>query len=127
MAMSSLVAAAKQQGGAPNKFADFAVAFTTIFSIAYLFVLNYGWALGVYYPASGQWTWWRNLPLGTPGPAMKWYGYVLTSGIIAAVGATVVAFLPESLVKHIRWYGFAWLVPIFGMIAVIFLIFAVGD
>lgn len=109
---------------ASSRFPDFAITFGAVFAVVYLFVLNYGWQLFTFYPAAGQWTLFRN---PASGPAMKWYGYMATTAVIAALAGLIVMLLPENTRKSLRWYGIIWIVPIICTIILLFLIVVVGD
>ena len=118
----------KPDAAQPAVYAVFAVTFGVVFSIAYLFVMDKSWQLFTYYPAVGQWTLFGHPATGpSPGPGMKWFGYVATCAIVAAVAGAVVSFIPEKLLTRVWWSGLVWLVPIVSMIVVGYLIVVVGD
>jgi hypothetical protein len=105
----------------------FSITFGAIFCVFYLFVMNYGWQLFTYYPASGQWTLLNHPPVGTAGPAMKWYGYVATSAVVSAIAGLLAVLIPHDLLKRFWWPGLIWAVPILAMIVLAVLIVYVGD
>ena len=117
--------------GTLGRYPVFAITFGVVFSIFYLFVMNYSWPLVTYYPAVGQWTLWSHpavVAAGTPAPgAMKWYGYVATSGVVALVAGLLASAIPANVLRRIWWPGLIWLVPICAMLAVLYLILVVGD
>jgi hypothetical protein len=115
---------ATKSEAASSRFPDFAITFGAVFAVVYLFVLNYGWQLFTFYPAAGRWTLFRN---PASGPAMKWYGYMATTAVIAALAGLIVMLLPENTRKSLRWYGIIWIVPIVCTIILLFLIVVVGD
>lgn len=89
--------------------------FSIAFAAIYIACVYFNLALVTYHPQLGQWG-----PLVEPvrqGPAMYWYGWLITS----ALGAAAVAAL--SLALPARWVDRAsatlvWLVPL-AMIALI--------
>ncbi|MFI5014079.1 MAG: hypothetical protein ACHQAY_17215 [Hyphomicrobiales bacterium] len=107
-----------------RRFPVFAITFAAVFSVIYCFALHYGWALFSYGPATGEFMWFSRP--ATSGPSMHWYGLVVTSGIIAALAALIVSFLPADPGKR-PWKDIAWLLPLGSMIAVAFLIVVAGD
>jgi hypothetical protein len=111
-----------------DRYSVFAVTFGVIFCIFYLFVMNYGWQLFTYYPASNQWVLYGHPPAGaSPGPAMKWYGYVASAALVAAVVGLVASMIPAQTLWRIWWPGLIWVVPILATIVLFYLIVAVGD
>jgi hypothetical protein len=107
-----------------GRYPVFAITFGSVFAVVYLFVLNYSWQLFTYYPAVRQWT-----LFGHPasGPAMKWYGFLATSAVVAAVAGLIVSSIPERLLNRVWWSGLIWLLPIGCIIALGYLIVVVGD
>jgi len=90
-------------------YAVFAITFAAAFSVAYVFAVEYNWALFTYAPATGTFA-----PLVTPaavGPAMYWYGWIATAAIAAAPIAALASLVPESVAKRI-WPGWSWAIPI---------------
>jgi hypothetical protein len=95
-------------------YAVFTVAFAAVFSVVYVFAVEYNWALFSYAPATGAFA-----PLTTPaaaGPTMYWYGWIATAAIAAGAVAAVASLLPESLAKW-AWPGLSWAVPVAVLIA----------
>ena len=92
--------------------------FSIAFAIIYVASVQYNLAVITYHPQLAQW----GLLVEAPrqGPAMYWYGWLITS----AVGAAVIALLSLALPAHITERASAvlvWLVPIvmIGVIAYI--------
>ena len=73
-----------------GRYPIFAITFGLVFSVLYLFVMAKGWPLFTYYPAVGKWVWLTH-PAGvaSPGPGMKWFGYVATTGIVSFVAGII--------------------------------------
>jgi hypothetical protein len=120
-----------RDAGTLGRYPVFAISFGAIFSVVYLFVMNYSWQLFTYYPAMGQWTLFGHpatVPAGTAAPAaMKWYGFVATAAIVAFVVGLIASLIPENLLRRFWWPGLIWLVPTCAMLVVLYLILVVGD
>src|SRR5579862_866689 len=131
MATAKTVKAESPGDATLGRYPVFAITFGAVFAVFYLFVMNYGWQLFTYYPALGQWTWRAGpatVPTGTAAPAaMKWYGYVAMTGIVAFVVGIVAALIPGNVLRRFWWPGLIWLVPICAMFVVLYLILVVGD
>ena len=111
-----------------GRYAVFAITFGVIFCVFYLFVMNYSWQLFSYYPATNQWVLYGHPPAGaSPGPAMKWYGYVATTAVVAAILGLVASLIPEQMLRRFWWRGLIWAVPILTTIVLFYLIVYVGD
>lgn len=119
---------AMSEGAPSNRFGLFAITFGVVFSVIYLFVLNYNWQLFTYYPGLGQVTF-LDHPASAPSPggAMKWYGFVAMSGIVALVVGLLICVIPERVLAKFWWPGSVWLVPILATIVLTYLIVVVGD
>jgi hypothetical protein len=95
------------------------VVFAVVYAIAYLVAVENNYALFTYHPAIGEFG-----ALAEPsrdGPAMYWYGWMSTAGIIALVAATLARFIPQRLVQRVS-AAWSWLVPIASMIAFIYIL-----
>lgn len=125
--MATLRQANSADPGALGKYPVFAITFGAVFSVFYLFVMNYSWQLFSYYPKAGQLTFWTSTLPATAGPQMKWYGYVATCAIVSFIAGLIVCLLPTTLLRRIWWPGLIWLVPGLAMLAALYLILYVGD
>ena len=94
----------------------FVITFTAVSAAAYYVVLIENWPLFSYGPAVGEWTLFNHG--ASDGPTMYWYGWIVTSAIVAVVIAALVSLLADRTNRWL-WSGFAWLVPL-GAIAAIF-------
>ena len=94
----------------------FVITFTAVSAAAYYVVLIKNWPLFSYGPAVGEWTLFNHG--ASDGPTMYWYGWIVTSAIVAVVIAALVSLLADRTNRWL-WSGFAWLVPL-GAIAAIF-------
>jgi MFS family permease len=52
---------------------------------------------------------------------MYWYGWIVTSAIVAAAAGLIASFLPENFGRRL-WSGFAWLIPVCAIAAIIHLL-----
>jgi hypothetical protein len=89
-----------------------AVAFGVVFAIAYVIAVDGNYALFTYHPAIGEFG--AGVQKGREGPAMYWYGWMATSGIVASAAAALAAVLPESATRRL-WPGLTWLVALVAM------------
>ena len=104
---------------ARSRFAVFSVTFAAVYAAVYYFAVYYNWPLFSYGPQTGQW-----LALdhsASAGPTMYWYGWIATAGIAAAAVALVACSLPGNPGKRL-WSGFAWLVPVCSIAAIVYML-----
>jgi hypothetical protein len=87
----------------------FAIVFAIAFAIAYIVSVWQNYALFTYHPALKQFGAGAQRPL--EGPAMYWYGWLATSGLIALTLGFAACLLPERLTRRV-WSGWSWLVPL---------------
>lgn len=90
--------------------------FSSAFAVIYVLAVQMNWALLTYHPRLDEWELLTKPPKS--GPAMYWYGWILTS----TIGATVVslAALPfRARLRSILWFG--WAIPLFVLAAFIYL------
>lgn len=93
----------------------FVVTFAAVYAAAYYVVLYYNWPLFSYGPLVGEWTLFNHA--ASSGPTMYWYGWIVSSALVAVAVALIVAWLPGNPARRL-WTGLAWLVPL-GAIAAI--------
>lgn len=90
-------------------FPIFSVAFAVIYALS----VQYNWALFTYFPILEQ------IRLGAPsatrdtGPAMYWYGWLLTSALGSIAVCLVALILPLKGEK--LWQTLCWAVPVVAM------------
>lgn len=89
--------------------------FGIAFALAYGPVMNNNWSLATYQPKQGIWQFGVN-PGIQGGPPMYWYGFVLTSLVIALVVTAIAALIPERVYSRIPWPNLTWLLPLCSMI-----------
>jgi len=98
----------------PRFLSVFAIVFAIVFALAYVIVVESNYALFTYHPAIGEWG--AGVEKGRDGPAMYWYGWLATSGIIATAAGAAAALLPEAVARRL-WSGWTWVVAV-GVMAV---------
>jgi hypothetical protein len=102
-----------------QRFRVFAVTFAAVYAAVYYVVLVNNWPVFSYGPAVGEWTLFNHA--ASDGPTMYWYGWIMSSAIIAAVVGAIVSLVPESLARWL-WSGLAWLVPVCAIAAIFHLL-----
>jgi hypothetical protein len=96
---------------APSKLPAFAITFGLGVTILYTVLELMTWGPFTYFPASDRIAWGIQPASKEQGPAMYWYGWVLTAlagGLAAGLVATI---LPENLAKRIS-PNLLWLVSL---------------
>ena len=91
----------------------FAIVFAVAFAAAYVASVLNNYALFTYHPAIGEFG--AGVQKGRDGPAMYWFGWMATSGIVAALAGAAATFLPESATRRL-WPGLTWLAALVAMI-----------
>jgi hypothetical protein len=91
----------------------FAIVFAVVFALAYVVSVLNNYAVFTYHPAIGEFG--AGVQKGRDGPAMYWYGWMATSGIVAALAGGLAAFLPESATRRL-WPGLTWAAALVAMV-----------
>ena len=94
--------------------------FGIAFAIIYAPVMDHNWALATYHPKLGVWDW--GVAPSRDGPAMYWYGFVLTSFFGALAVTVVAALLPANVTARIPWPSLTWLLPLCSMIYIFYIL-----
>lgn len=102
-----------------GRFPVFAIVFGIVFAVVYVIAVEKNYALFTYHPAIGSFG--AGVQEGKDGPAMYWYGWLATSGIIALAAGALASFLPASLARALK-PGFTWAVAIIVMAAFVWLL-----
>ena len=84
---------------------------TIVFPIIYVPTMYFNWPVFTYVPQTNTFYWLHYVPPKGDGPGMYYYGWLLTTGVSAAIVAFLAALLPESATRRI-WSGFTWVVPL---------------
>ena len=91
-------------------FAIFGIAFAVIYAPT----MNYNLALATYHPKLGVWDW--GVAASKDGPAMYWYGFVMTAGLGAFAVTIIAALIPERILTRLALPALTWIVPLGAMI-----------
>jgi hypothetical protein len=94
------------------RFRSFAIAFALAYAITYVISVLNNYALFTYHPAIGEFG--AGVQKGRDGPAMYWFGWLATSGIVACAAGAVAAVLPESATRRLA-PGLIWVVALIAM------------
>jgi len=98
----------------PRSFPVFAIVFAVVFAVTYVVAFEMNYALFTYHPAIGEFGLW--VEKSRSGPAMYWYGWMGTAGIVALFAGIVACWLPQRLMQRL-WSGWSWVVPAGAMVA----------
>ena len=97
------------------KFKTFAIVFSLTAPVVYVLSELFGWPLFTYHPATNcvelGWAPGRS----GEGPAMYWYGWVVTMVLSSSALGWLATLLPESAIKKIP-LALIWLLPIVALI-----------
>ena len=93
-------------------FPFFAIAFGVIYiAEIYLTGFQINLALITYHPQIGQWGMLAEAPRQGQGPAMYWYGWLLTSALGAGAVAALSLALPAQPLDRV-WSILVWVTPL---------------
>ena len=89
----------------------FPIVFAVVYAITYALAVYKNYALFTYHPALNEF----GIGVEKPkdGPAMYWYGWMATSGLVAFVAGVVASLIPAARRLSL---GLAWLVPLGAML-----------
>jgi hypothetical protein len=93
------------------KFRTFAVTFAIVGTLTYLLCLHMNWPMFTYHPATNRFAWGWEAARSGEGPTMYWYGWTLTSLVVAAVIGFLATLLPDSVARRIPLF-LVWLLPL---------------
>ena len=103
----------------PRRFSVFGIVFAVVFAVVYVIAVEKNYALFTYHPAVNGFGGGVEEP--KDGPAMYWYGWLATAGIVAFIVGAVASLFPESLARRL-WPGWTWVVPAGVMVAFAYLL-----
>jgi hypothetical protein len=87
----------------------FGIVFATVFALAYVVCIERNLALFTYHPALNEYSW--GVEKAKEGPAMYWYGWMASAGLLAALAGLAAAVLPAALTRRLP-PALAWAVPL---------------
>src|SRR5258706_6035934 len=83
----------------PRSFSVFAIVFAVAYAVAYAVSVHNNYALFTYHPALNEFGVGVQKP--KDGPAMYWYGWLATAGIVASVAGLLACYLPQRLTSRL--------------------------
>ena len=92
-------------------FRKFAVVTAVVTPIIYVICEMQNWPLFTYHPGTNRVDLGYAPAVRNEGPAMHWYGWILTALIGSAFLGAIGAFLPDRIVKKIP-LSLTWIVPL---------------
>jgi hypothetical protein len=104
----------------PRSFPVFAIVFAVAYSVVYVISVWKNYALFTYHPATNEIAWGVEKPKEGV-PAMYWYGWLATSGIVASAVAFAACWLPQGLTRRL-WSGWSWAAPVAVMVVFCYLL-----
>jgi hypothetical protein len=93
------------------KFKAFATAFSISGPVVYCLVQYFNTPLFTYWPAVRRFAWGFGPPSADDGPNMLWYGWSITTILIAGAIGIVAMILPECISKKLPLW-LVWVLPI---------------
>ena len=97
-----------------SRAAVFGIVFAVVYALAYLVAVEKNWALVTYHPQLAEFGF--GVQKAKDGPAMYWYGWLATAGIIAGAAGSLAALLPERATRFLG-PALTWVVPLCAMLA----------
>ena len=103
---------------APSAFGKFATAFSISGPVVYCLVQFFNYPLFTFYPATNRLVWGYDVRSGE-GPNMLWYGWSVTTILIAAALGVIAMMLPDRITRKIP-LSLVWIFPILAIPYVIY-------
>ena len=94
-----------------SKFKAFATVFSISGPVAYCVIQYLNWPLVTFWPATNRLVWGYEGGLTGQGPNMLWYGWTVTTILIAAGLGIIAMMLPERISRKIP-LALVWIFPI---------------
>ncbi len=98
-----------------SKFRTFAVTFAIASPVLYLACVSLNLPLFTYHPAVNRIDVLWSPPRSGEGPAMYWYGWILSVIVGGALVSFVAAMLPERVTRRIPLY-LVWVLPVLAVV-----------
>src|SRR5215471_10477312 len=92
-----------------RSFPVFAIVFAVVYAVMYVIAVERNYALFTYHPALEQFGFLVEKP--REGPAMYWYGWMATAGIVALAAGLLACAIPTRAQQRL-WSGWAWMIPL---------------
>jgi hypothetical protein len=103
-----------------SKFKAFAITFSISGPVIYCVVQYLNYPLFTYWPAVSRFVWGYGAASAADGPNMLWYGWTLTTILIASALGVVAMIIPEHIIRKIP----LWLVWLFPILAVPYIVYS---
>ena len=104
---------------ASSKFKVFATTFSIVGPVAYCCCVYFNLPVFTYFPAIGRFGWGVVAVQSGTGPNMLWYGWTLTTILIAGGLGIIAMMLPERVTNKIPLF-LVWLIPILSIPYVVY-------
>jgi hypothetical protein len=104
---------------ASRKFRAFATTFSISGPLIYCVVQYFNYPLFTYWPAVRRFVWGFGPPSADNGPNMLWYGWSVTTVLIAGALGIIAMILPEHISKKLPLW-LVWLLPILAIPYVVY-------
>ena len=102
-----------------RRFKAFALTFSISGTVVYCLVQHFNYPLFTYWPAVHRFVWGFGASSADDGPNMLWYGWSVTTILIASALGMIATVIPEQTVRKIPLW-LVWLLPIFAIPYVIY-------
>jgi hypothetical protein len=96
---------------ASSKLKTFATTFSISGPVVYCVIQYLNWPLVTFHPATDRLVWGYEAARSGEGPNMLWYGWTLTTVLIAAALGITAMMLPERITNKIP-LGLIWIFPL---------------
>ena len=96
---------------ASYKVRNFVIAFGIVGTVVYVLCDLFGWPLFTFHPATYRLEWGYALPRRNEGPVMYWYGWTVTTLLVATLAGFIATLLPESVGRKIPLF-LLWALPL---------------
>ena len=104
---------------ASSRFKTFATVFSISGPVVYCIIQFLNWPLVTFWPATDRLVWGYEGGRSGEGPNMLWYGWTLSTILIAAALGIVAMLLPERITSKIP-LSLVWIFPVLSIPYVIY-------
>lgn len=101
------------------RFKAFATTFSITGPVVYCVIQYLNWPLVTFWPATNRLIWGYGPAMAGEGPNMLWYGWTLTTILIAGALGLIAMMLPERMMNRIP-LSLVWILPILAIPYVIY-------
>ena len=103
-----------------HKFKAFATTFSISGPVIYCVIQYLNYPLFTYWPAVHRFAWGYGPPSADTGPNMLWYGWTLTTIVIASALRIFATIVPAHIIKKMS----LWLVCLFPILAIPYVVYS---